>query len=96
MRKFGSLVTLIDRAIAQAVSRWLFIAAFRFRARVWSGGICGGQSGAETDFLASTSVSPANLHSTTITRGRYNRPEVAEVPSEPSMDSTSHYANFKR
>jgi hypothetical protein len=39
-----------------------------FKPRVWSSGICGGQ----------TSVSPANLHSTkfsiTITRGRYNRP----------------------
>jgi hypothetical protein len=24
----------------------------------------------------------------------YNRPEVADVPSGPSMDSTPHYANF--
>jgi hypothetical protein len=31
------------RAIAQAVSRWLPIAAVRVRARVWSYGICGGQ-----------------------------------------------------
>jgi hypothetical protein len=30
------------RAIAQAVSRWLPIAAARFRSRVWSSGICGG------------------------------------------------------
>jgi hypothetical protein len=34
-----------------------------------------------------------NLHSTkfsiiTITRGRYNRPVVADVPSGPNMDST--------
>jgi hypothetical protein len=25
--------------------------------------------------------------------GRYNRPEVADVPSGPSLDSTPHYAN---
>jgi hypothetical protein len=43
--------------------------------------------------------SPANLYSTefsilTITRGRYNRPEVADVPSGASMGSTPHYANI--
>jgi hypothetical protein len=43
----------------------------------------------------STSVSPANLYSTkfsilAITRGRYNRPELADVPSGPSLDSTQH------
>jgi hypothetical protein len=48
-------------------------------------------------FSPRTSVSSANLHSTKfsiliITRGRYNRPEVAEVPSGLSMDSTPHYA----
>jgi hypothetical protein len=41
---------------------------------------------------------PANLYSTkfsiiiTITRGRYNRPVVADVPS--GLISTPHYANF--
>jgi hypothetical protein len=49
----------------------------------------------------STSVSPASLHSTkfaivTITRDRYNRPEVADVPRGPSMDSTTHYSNLKQ
>jgi hypothetical protein len=39
------------RAIAQAVSRWLPIAATRVRSRVWSNGICGGQSGAGAGFL---------------------------------------------
>jgi hypothetical protein len=34
------------RAIAQAISRWLPTAAAHVRARVWSCGICGGQSGA--------------------------------------------------
>jgi hypothetical protein len=39
------------RAIAQAVSRWLPTAVARVRARVWSCGICGGQSGAGADFF---------------------------------------------
>jgi hypothetical protein len=63
---------------AIGVSRWLPTAAARVRTRVWSSGICGGQSGAGGRFSPSTSVSPASLHSTkssiiTITRGRYNR-----------------------
>jgi hypothetical protein len=41
----------LGRAIAQAVSRWLPIAAAWVRARVWSSGICGGQSGAGASFL---------------------------------------------
>jgi hypothetical protein len=50
-------------------------------------------------FSPSTSVSPAKtVHSTKfsiliITRGRYNRPGVAAVPSERSMDSTLQYSN---
>jgi hypothetical protein len=32
----------------------------------------------------------------TITRGMYNRPEVADVPNGPSMDSTVHYGNEKK
>jgi hypothetical protein len=52
-------------------------------------------------FSPSTSVSPTNFYSTkfsilTITRGRYSRPEVADVPSGPSMDSTPRYANLKK
>jgi hypothetical protein len=42
---------MVDRAIAQAVSRWIPTAAARVRARVWSSGICGGQSGAVAGFL---------------------------------------------
>jgi hypothetical protein len=85
------------RAIAQAVSRWLPTAAARVRARVclwdlwWTKWRWG-------RFSPSILVSPANVHSTkfsilTITRGRHNRPEVADVPSGPSMDSTPHCAN---
>jgi hypothetical protein len=40
----------VGRAIAQAASRWLPIAAARVRDRVWSSGICG-QSGAGAGFL---------------------------------------------
>jgi hypothetical protein len=36
----------LGRAIAQAVSRWFPTAADRVQARVWSCGICVGQSGA--------------------------------------------------
>jgi hypothetical protein len=63
-------------------------------------GICGGQSGVGA-FSLSTSVSPAKIgHSTnfsilTITRGRYNRPVVAAVPSGPSMDTTPQYSHEK-
>jgi hypothetical protein len=42
---------MTGRAIAQAVSRWLPTAAARVRARVWSCGICGGQSGDGAAFL---------------------------------------------
>jgi hypothetical protein len=35
----------IGRAIAEAVSRWLPTAAAWVHSRVWSSGICGGQSG---------------------------------------------------
>jgi hypothetical protein len=77
------------RSIAKAVSRWFSNAAARVHARVWSSGICGGQIGAVGRFSPSTSVSSANLHSTkfsilTITRGRYNRSEMADVSSGPS------------
>jgi hypothetical protein len=41
----------IARAIAEAVSRWLPTAAARVQSRVWSSGICGGQSGAGGGFL---------------------------------------------
>jgi hypothetical protein len=39
------------RAIAQAVSRYIPTTAAWVRSRVWSSGICGGQSGAGTGFL---------------------------------------------
>jgi hypothetical protein len=39
------------RALAHAVSHWLYIAAARVRARVRLCGICGGQSGTGAGFL---------------------------------------------
>jgi hypothetical protein len=41
----------LDRTIAQAVSRWLHTTAALVRSRVWSSGICGGQSGAGVGLL---------------------------------------------
>jgi hypothetical protein len=48
---FCDLCFLMGRAIAEAVSRWLPTAAARVQSRVWSSGICGGQSGAGAGFL---------------------------------------------
>jgi hypothetical protein len=45
------LVLVQGRAIAQAVSRWLSTTAARVRSRVWSSGICCGQSGSGAGFL---------------------------------------------
>jgi hypothetical protein len=41
----------VGRAIAEAFSRWLPTAAARVHPRVWSSGICGGQSGVGAGFL---------------------------------------------
>jgi hypothetical protein len=91
-RLFLNLMNVNDngRAVAQAVSRWLPTASARVRSRVWSSGICGGQSGAGAGFLrvlrfplpiAPQSPSP-------IIWGWYNRPEVAAV--QRSSHSTSN------
>jgi hypothetical protein len=42
---------LLGRAIAEAVSCWLPTAAAWVQSRVWSSGVCGGQSGAGAGFL---------------------------------------------
>jgi hypothetical protein len=82
----------LGSAIAQAVSRWLPTAAARVRARVWSCGICGGQSGAGAGFLRVLRlplpifIPPiAPQSSSSIIWGWYNRPEVAAVPSGLSL-----------
>jgi hypothetical protein len=77
------------RAIAQAVSRWLPTAAAHVRARVWSCGIFGGQSGAGAGFLRVLKfplpifIPPiAPQSSSSIIWGLYNRPEVAAAPRD--------------
>jgi hypothetical protein len=73
-------------AIAQAVSRWLPIMAARVQSRVWSSGICGGQSGAVAGFLRVLRfplpifiplIAPQSL--SPFIWGWYNRPEVTAV-----------------
>jgi hypothetical protein len=76
------------RAIAQAVSRWLPTAAARIQTRVWSCGICGGQSGAGADFLRVLRfpfIPPISPQSPLpIIRGWYNRPVVTAVLEVPA------------
>jgi hypothetical protein len=74
------------RAITQTVSRWLPTAAARVRSLIWSGGICGGQSGAGAGFLRvlrfplTIFIPPIAPQSPSpIIWGWYNRPEVAAV-----------------
>jgi hypothetical protein len=80
------------RAVAEAVSRWLPTAAARVRARVWSCGICGGQSGAGAGFLRVLRfplptfiplIAPQSPW--TIIWGWYNRPVLAAVQSGFSL-----------
>jgi hypothetical protein len=88
MFAFSYVIIIIGRATAQAVSHWRPIAAARVRARVWSCGICGGQSGAGAGFLrvlrfplpiCIPPIAPQSPSS--IIWGLYNRPEEAAVPS---------------
>jgi hypothetical protein len=78
----------VGRAIAQADSRCLPTTAARIRARIWSCGICGRQSGAGAGFLRVLRfplpifiLQIAPQSSSSIILGLYNRPEVAAVPS---------------
>jgi hypothetical protein len=72
-------------AIAQAVSGWLPTAAARVRSRVWSSGICGGQSGTEAGFLRVLRfplpilIEPIAPQLPSPIWGWYNRREVAAV-----------------
>jgi hypothetical protein len=84
----------LGRVIAQAISRWLPTVAARVRARVWSSGICGGQGGAQAGFLLVLRF-PLPISILIITRGRYDRSEVADVSNGPSLDSTPQYANLR-
>jgi hypothetical protein len=87
----------IGRAIAEAVSRWLPTTAARVQSRVWSSGICGGQSGVGAGFLRVLRFPlpfiPSNSPSSQSPEAGTIGQEVADVPSGPSLDSTPHYAN---
>jgi hypothetical protein len=74
------------RTIAQAVSRWLPTVVVWVQTRVWSSGICGGQSGTGAGVLLVLQfplpifippIAPQSPPS--IIWGSYNRPEVAAV-----------------
>jgi hypothetical protein len=89
-------------AIAQAVSRWLLTAAARVQAWVWSGRICGGQSGALGQvfseyfgFPCQSSFYQILHHHPSPGAGTIGH-SVADVLSGPSLDSTTHYANYSR
>jgi hypothetical protein len=85
-------MVILGSAIDQAVSRGHLTAAARVRARVWSCGFCGEQSGTGTVFLRLPRfllpvfiplIAPQSPSS--IIWGWYNRPVVAAVPSELSL-----------
>jgi hypothetical protein len=76
----GSVTFQGSRAIAQAVSHRFPTAEARVRAYVRAGGIWGGQSDIEEDFVPVLRVPlpilipPIAPHSSSIIQGRYNRP----------------------
>jgi hypothetical protein len=82
------------RTIAQAVSRWLPTVAARVRARVWSSGICGGQSGAGAGFLRVLRFPlpifiPPNSPSSQSPRAGTIGHSVANMPSGPNWTPPS-------
>jgi hypothetical protein len=83
-------------AVARAVSRWLPTTVAKVRVRAASG-VCGGQSGTGAGFSQSSSVSPANHHSTNFTiiimRSWHNRPIGGRSTEWTQLDPTPHYTN---
>jgi hypothetical protein len=88
LRNHFVLISVLGRAIAQAVSRWLPTAAASIRARVKLCGICCVQSGTGAGFLQVLRfplpilippIAPQSL--SFIIWGWYNRPVMTTVPS---------------
>jgi hypothetical protein len=78
--------------MAQAVSRWLPTAAARVHTRVWSCGVCGGQSGTGAGFLLVLRfalpifIPPISPQSPSpIIRGWYNRPVSGRSTQSPTL-----------
>jgi hypothetical protein len=80
---------IVGRAVAQVVSHRIPTAAAQVRAQVRPCVICGGQSGTGAGFFPSTSVSPANSHSTDCSHSSSEAGTtgqlVADVPSGLSL-----------
>jgi hypothetical protein len=89
VRSFFLIYVRLGHAVAQAISRWLPTAAGRVRVRAGMWGLwCTKRHWGR--FSPSTSVSPANHHSSNfsiilITRGWHNRTLVAAVPSGANL-----------
>jgi hypothetical protein len=102
--KFGIFMLpyrLKEKALINAFQ--IFISAIYktnnlLRARVWSSGICGEQSGTGAGFLLVLRlplpifIPPTSSSSQSPGAGIIGH-SMADVPSGPSMDSTPHYAN---
>jgi hypothetical protein len=90
----------LGRAIAEEVSRWLPTAADRVPARVWSSGICGGQSGSGLGFLRVLQFPmpifiPPNSPSAKWPGAGTIDQLATDVPREFSLDFSPYYTSKK-
>jgi hypothetical protein len=97
----SSVRNKIGRAIAEAVSRWFPTAEARVQSRVWSSGICGGQSGAGAGFLRVLRFPlpfiPQTVPHSSIIRGWYNRPiSGRRTKYTQSHPTPRNYQNLER
>jgi hypothetical protein len=87
-------------AVAQAVSRWIPTAAARVRVRAGMGGLWWTKRHWDR-FPPSTSVFPANYHSTNfsiiiIAQSWHHRPVGGRSAEWTHLDSTPHYTSIKK
>jgi hypothetical protein len=103
LKLFNDLHSETGRAIAQAVSLRLPIAAARIRAQVRSCGVCGGRSDTGAGslrvlrFPLSILTPPTAPHSSSIVRGWYNRPVISRcikwTQSHPTPRNLRNYTD---